>query len=328
MPHEYRITWLSNMRESFPEVLTPLQFEEIFGKTLSPKCTHLVKSLNLRYRFLTIDERDKHILEVINFLKKDITPSGSSRKPLWEKGWGQNLDDFIKSDLDLSELLPHYYRRGKSIMRLQGSFILPEDPLFEAKFLKIIHLILSEEYLDKYSNIYEMGAGPCHNIAGFAENLVGKFFYSTDWVAPSVEIAKLLESNKNKLNFSTHTFHSSIFNFFEPDQTLRFAPNSVALTFGSLEQIGQKFDALLEYFLSQDSVEFIHIEPFLECYERDSLFDQLGFLYSQKRGYLEGYLDRLRALRLEGLIEIKSIQKILGSAFHDGWTMVTWKKLK
>lgn len=316
------------MLDSFPEVITPALLDDVFGKVLSPKCAHLIKELNLRYRFLSADERDMHILEVINFLKKDITPSGISRKPSWEKGWGQNLDDFIESDLDLNELLPHYYRRGRSIMRLKGDFIFPQDPLFEAKFLKIIHLILSEEYLNKHTHIYELGAGPCHNIVGFAENLVGKFFYSTDWVAPSVEIAKLLESNKMKLHFSSHSFDSSIFNFFDPDVSLRFAPNSVALTFGSLEQIGQKFDKLLEYFLLQDGVEFIHIEPFLECYERDSLFDQLGLLYSQKRGYLEGYLDRLRALNLDGVIEIKSTQKILGSAFHDGWTMVTWKKLK
>lgn len=328
MPLECRTTWLSNMSEFFPELITPIQLEEIFGRTLSHKCTRLIKDLNLKYRFLSADERDAHILEVINFLKKDITPSGSSRKPSWEKGWGQNLDDFIKSDLDLNELLPHYYRRGRSIMRLQGNFIYPEDPLFEAKFLKIIHLILSEEYLDKYANIYEMGAGPCHNIVGFAENLVGKFFYSTDWVAPSVEISKLLESNKTRLNLSSHAFSSSIFNFFDPDHNLRFAPNSVVLTFGSLEQIGQKFDDLLKYFLSQDDVEFIHIEPFLECYKSDTLFDQLGLLYSQKRGYLEGYLSKLRSLNVDGAIKINSIRKILGSAFHDGWTMVTWKKLK
>ena len=83
----------------------------------------------------------------------------------------------------------------------------------------------------------------------------------------------------------------------------------------------------MDYFLSQDRVEFIHIEQFVECYDPNSLFDQLGLLYSQKRGYLEGYLERLRVLSHDGLIEIKSTQKIIGSAFNDGWTMVTWKKL-
>ena len=315
------------MRESFSEVITFIQLEGIFGKKLSPKCARLIKDLNLRYRFLSTCERDAHILEVINFLKSDITPSGRLRQPSWEKGWGQNLDDFIKSDLDLNELLPHYYRKGRSVMRLQGSFIFPEDPLFEAKFLKIVQLILSEEYLDEYTYIYEMGAGPCQNIVGFAENLTGKFFYSTDWVTPSIEIARLLESNKAKLGFPSHSFEASIFDFFEPDRNLRFAPNSVVVTFGSLEQIGQKFDDLVHYFLSQDGVEFIHIEHFVELCKEDILFDQLGLLYSQKRGYLEGYLHKLRALSLDGQIEIKSTQKIIGSAFNDGWTMVIWRKL-
>lgn len=315
------------MFESFPEVITTNLIEQLFDKTLSFSSRKLINDLNLRYRFLSVSERDAHILEVINFLRKDITPAGSARKPAWEKGWGQNLDDFIKSDLDLNELLPYYYRKGKSIMRLKGNYIYPEDKYFESKFLKIIYSILSEHYLNKYTNIYELGAGPCHNIVGFAENLKNKVFYTTDWVAPSIEIAKLLETNKNKLGFSTHSFKSSIFDFFKPDHNLQIPPNSVVLTFGSLEQIGKKFESLLDYFLFQDGVEFIHIEPFLECYEPNSLFDQLALLYSLKREYLDCYLERLRALSHNGLIEIKSTQKIIGSAFHDGWTMVSWRKL-
>ena len=314
------------MDACFQGVITPAQIGDLFNKALSPRCKQLITDFNLKYRFLSDIERDAHILGVINYLGTDITPSGEARKPSWEKGWGQNLDDFLKSDLDLNELLPHYYRRGGSIMRLQGSFILPEDPLFEVKFLKIIHLILCEHYLDNHTHIYELGAGPCHNISSFAEILVGKFFYSTDWVSPSVEIAKMLESNKRKLGFTSHSFSSSIFNFFEPDYSLRLVPNSIVLTFGSLEQIGFKFTNLLDYFLSQEGVEFIHIEPFLEGYKSDSLFDQLALLYSQKRGYLEGYFKRLNELSLDGVVEIKSTQKILGSAFHDGWTMVIWKK--
>lgn len=315
------------MLQFFPEVISANLIEELFEKTLSSSSRQLINDLNLRYRFLSVSERDAHILEVISFLTKNTTPAGSARKPAWEKGWGQNLDDFIKSDLDLKELLPYYYRKGHSIMRLKGNYIYPEDKYFESKFLKIIYSVLSEHYLNKYTNIYELGAGPCHNIVGFAENLKNKVFYSTDWVVPSIDIAKLLETNKNKLGFSTHSFKSSIFNFFEPDHNLRLAAGSIVLTWGSLEQIGKKFERLLDYFLSQDGLEVIHIEPFLECYEPNNLFDQLALLYSQKREYLECYLERLRALDHDGLIEIKSNQKILGSAFHDGWTMVTWKKL-
>ena len=315
------------MLESFPEKISVNLIEQLFEKKMSSISRQLINDLNLRYRYLSVSERDAHILEVIKFLNKDITPAGIARKPVWEKGWGQNLNDFIKSDLDLNELLPYYYRKGKSIMRLKGNYIYPEDKFFESKFLKIIYSILSEHYFNKYTNIYELGAGPCQNIVGLAKNLKNKVFYSTDWVVPSIEIAKLLEANKNKLGFSTHSFQSSIFDFFEPDHNLKIATDSVVFTFGSLEQIGKKFDSLLDYFLSQDGVEFIHIEQFLECYEPNSLFDQLGLLYSQKRGYLEGYLERLRALSHDGLIEIKSTKKIIGSAFNDGWTMVTWKKL-
>jgi len=140
-------------KQSLPEVITANFIEQLFDKTLSFSSRKLINDLNLRYRFLSVSERDAHILEVINFLRKYITPAVSARKPAWEKGWDQNMDDFIKSDLDLKELQPYYYRKGRSIMSLKGHYIYPEDRNFESRLLKIIYSILSEHYLDKYSNI-------------------------------------------------------------------------------------------------------------------------------------------------------------------------------
>jgi len=314
------------MNEFFSEVIDDKLVENLFNLQLNSKCKKLIKDLDLRYRYLSREEEDNHIIEIIKFLRRDIVPSGDSRKPAWNNGWEENLNDFTRCDYDIEQLIPHYYRRGRSIMRLEGKFIMPESKLFEANFLKIVQLILCEKYLSQYKFIYEFGAGPCHNIVAFAQNMKDKNFYITDWVLPSISIAELLEKNKTKLNFPSNTFKGSIFNLFNPDYNLTLEEGSIVLTFGSLEQIGDRFESVLDYFLSHKNVNFLHIEPNLEGYKTGNLFDQFALQYSQKRGYLEGYYAKLNELSLKGIIKITSSRKIIGSGFHDGWTIVAWNK--
>ena len=104
-------------------------------------------------------------------------PSGPIRKNAWVEGWQQNLDESIADGINHKTLLPHYYRQGKTVMRYMGEFILPEDDFFEAKFLTIIRKILAHYFLTEHKNIYEFGAGPCHNILYFAHEVQEKNFY-------------------------------------------------------------------------------------------------------------------------------------------------------
>lgn len=47
----------------------------------------------------------------------------------------------------------------------------------------------------------------------------------------------------------------------------------------------------------------------------------------KNRGYLNGFLDRLKALESEGAIEILGTHRTFGSLFHDGYTLLVWKPL-
>jgi aspartate/methionine/tyrosine aminotransferase len=302
------------------------QISNLFDLKLSDEIISLIENFNLNYDNLNLADRDAHILKCINFLDETIVPSGKSRKPAWENGWGENFDDFYNSDLDIDKLLPHYYRRGRSVMRLQGDYILPEDHMFEAKILSIIQAILAENFLGNYNDIYEFGAGPCHNIVAFAQRLKNKNFYVTDWVDPTVKIIKHIEANKDKMGFGSHNFNGSTFDYFNLDHNFKIKPGSVVLTWGSMEQIGSQNKELLNFFLSQSNVDFIHIEPTLELYQ-NTLFDQLAHDYSTKRNYLNGYFKDLFDLEASNKVNVTYKKRIIGSGFNDSWTIICWNKV-
>jgi hypothetical protein len=209
-------------------------------------------------------------------------------------------------------------------MRINGDFALPRDPTFEAKFLSAMHKILAEFYLTHFDTICELGSGPLHNIVGFANELKGKKFVATDWVSPPIEISKILEQNKLAFGFQSHRFDGHLLDFYNP---VGYLPaDSMVITFGSMEQLGQNFGDLLDFFMQQPARDFLHIEPIVELYDRSTLFDDLAYRYSIKRNYLQGFYPSLLALQAKGLIRILETKKIIGGGFHDGWTLISWQK--
>jgi len=313
--------------DPYDRKVTVSQIETCLNIKLSDLIKQHINNLNLRYRILTDKERESHIESYHKFLEAKIVPSGPIRKNAWVEGWQQNLDESIVDGINHNTLLPHYYRQGKTVMRYMGQFILPEDDLFEAKFLTIIRKFLAHKFLIGHKNIYEFGAGPCHNVLAFAYELQEKNFHITDWVEPSIEIAKLIEKQKSILNLHHHNFTATLFDFFKPDKNFKLRDNSLVLTFGSMEQIGMEFNELLDYFMSQKTQHFLHVEPFLELYDLNTAFDSLAYSYSKKRNYLDGYLGVLKTMELNGQIKIEYKNRIIGSGYHDAHTIVKWKKV-
>ena len=87
-----------------------------------------------------------------------------------------------------------------------------------------------------------------------------------------------------------------------------------------------EFNELLDYFMSQKTQHFLHVEPFLELYDLNTAFDSLAYSYSKKRNYLDGYLGVLKTMELNGQIKIEYKNRIIGSGYHDAHTIVKWKK--
>lgn len=116
------------------------------------------------------------------------------------------------------------------------------------------------------------------------------------------------------------------FDLFEPSDTFRLGGNSAAITIDSMEQVGGQFDKFLSFLLNNKPRVCIHIEPVYEAYDQDNLYDYLAAKYSEKRGYLRGYLTRLEELQQQGELKLKKIKRYGGNIYHEGWAIIVWER--
>lgn len=297
-------------------------FASLFGvhaDEIPVECKKLIKDLNFRFISLDQDSRDKVLLQVIKSLDSSLPISGKNRIGRWQEGWGENLQQFIDSGYDESQLLPGYYKKGIQVMRLAGNYVLPEDPNFESNFLAVLISWIGKTFLNDVDHIYEFGCGPAHNLVALAKLFPQKQYYGLDWAQTSQEIIiKIVTSSKIKI--SGHHF-----DMFTPDYTFQLKSNSAVFTNGALEQLGTHHEQFFQYLLKMSPKICIHVEPIYELYNQENLIDYLAAKYSDKRGYLNGYFTHLKKLEETGTIKLLHVQKNLGSMYHDGWTTVVWE---
>jgi len=314
----------------FSSYIGATYFENLFGTKFSADFNKFLFNSDLCYRPALADEVDAHLIEAIRWLidQPINRKSGPDRKPDWENGWYQNLLEFQES-LDISSLLPYYYRKPSRIVRYGGEYIVPKHVDFESRLLNVMHFAIAEAVAPRFDCIVELGAGPCHNVLGIAKFCRKPMsFFVSDWVSETGRIVELVRASMDKLGpvFNMHRFCDlGQIDFFSPKGLSKVIPAaSLVLTWGSLEQIGTNHKQLLNELLSSAAQEFLHIEPFIELYDDSRLFDFLAKQYSLKRGYLEGYLPSLEQEERKGVLSIVRKERGPGSAFHDGWSMVNW----
>ena len=284
-----------------------------------------IKRLNFKYRELNFKEKKLVFKKIDHFLKLKPIKSGPKRKRIWQKGWSETLSNF-KDNPKLENLIPHYYKRGKRIIRFQGKFIVPEDQKFEYKFTKIILKYLSKKYFENFDNIYEFGCGPSQNILYLAKiNKKSKNFYGYDWVNKSQKILKLIEKNKTNLKVKRHKFNAKKIDMFSKIKKLNIKNSSVCFTFVSMEQLGSKFKNFYNFLLQNNFDLVINIEPINELYGPNE-FDKQALKYHIKRGYLKNYLTFLRGQENKDKIKLLKVQKVIGGETDDCWTLLVWKK--
>jgi len=68
------------------------------------------------------------------------------------------------------------------------------------------------------------------------------------------------------------------------------------------------------------------MEPIEDLYDEENLLDYLALKYHRKRGYLSGYLPRLRMLEAEGKLKIMEVRRMhFGSIYQEGYSFVVWR---
>ncbi|MFC1633246.1 hypothetical protein ACFL5Z_00280 [Planctomycetota bacterium] len=298
-------------------------FAEVFGAKVddfSAGCKELIEQMDFRHHVIEGRERDRVILDVLKAIESgDLTVSGRQRKDDWEKGWGENLQRFIDSDYDLSSLVPVYYQTHQ-ILRLQRDYIRHISASFVVDWYTVYRRFFFEKYLSDYDCIYEFGCGTGLNLVMMAELFPDKDVHGSDWVAASKEIVDTI-AKVYHYNIKGH-----VFDLFSPVGDFEVRDNSAIVTLNSLEQIGADHEPFIQFVLTKAPTVCINWEPLIELYDESDLLDYLAIRYHRKRGYLEGYLTRLRELESEGTVEILKTQRIcFGSMYQEGFSFVIWR---
>lgn len=322
--------------EQLPAVLSPEDhrdseltlddFARLFGTTIDDipsDCRELIAKTDFRYKILVGEERDKVLLDVLKKIDSGkLTVAGKEKKVTWEKGWSENLQNFLEKNYDINELIPKYYRPGQ-VLRIYRNYATTYDPSFEFNFFTVFRLWLFRKYLKDAESVYEFGCGPGHNLVALAELYPEKKIHGLDWVIASRDLVnKIAEVHKYNIT-------ARLFDMFSPDENLEIANNSAILTIGAFEQLGRDYESFLQFLLKKSPMLCLNVEPFCELYDEDHLLDYLAIKYQEKRKYLANYLDRLRQLENEGKIEIFKTQRMLfGGLHYDGWSFVVWKPKK
>lgn len=296
-------------------------FARVFGcgpGCVPPECLAAMQGVDFQYAVLEGKSRDAIYVRVLRALESDLEIAGRHRKARWEDGWTQNLRDFIDSGYDLQTLVPKFVKQNE-VVRLEGNYILPVAPEFETHFVDVLRTWLFKTFCVEAGHIFEFGCGPAHNLVALANLFPGKQLVGLDWSGASQKlIAKIVEVYQFRIS-------GRPFDMFSPDASCEIPQNSAVFTIGAMEQLGREFEPFLQFLLQKKPAVCINVETLYELYDQDDLFDYVAAAYLRKRGYLQGFLPRLRELEREGVIEILKVQRTFGSLYHDGYSFVVWR---
>jgi len=313
------------LKQNFTCDVTIEDFARSFGTTaadISPHCRELISKHDFRYKVLSGKERDKVIINVLDKLESDRQIIGApDRQSTWEKGWEENLRDFVNSGYDLDKLVPKFIRPNQAI-RLNQEYILPKDANFELNYFSVLRLWLFEKYLKNYNSIYEFGCGTGFNLVALASLYPKKKLYGLDFVPSSRDLVnKLGEVYKNNIS-------GRLFDMIHPDENLILEDNSAIFTIGAIEQLASKIEPFLQFILKRSPSLCLHVEPTIELYDGENLTDYLAVKFHKKRGYTENLLTRLRELETQNKVQILSVKRpYFGSLYMEGYSYIVWKPL-
>lgn len=308
---------------SFNRELTVHDFACSFGTTtedITEDCRELIKKIDFRYRIIKGEERDKVILNVLRKIETDKQVIGApERTDEWEKGWHENLEEFIKSNYSLNKVTPKFIRPNRPI-RFNQQYIMPADPNFEHDYFAVFRQWLFQKYLKDFDPIYDFGSGSGFNLITLAEMYPEKTLHGLDFVPSSCDlINKIAEAYNWKMK-------GHIFNLRLPDDNFEIKSTGAVFTSGTIEQVASDFEPFLQFLLKKSPAICIHIEPTIELYDEEKLIDYLAIRFHRKRGYSEGYLPRLKKLEAEGKIKIIKVKRLFfGSLYMEGFTLIIWK---
>ena len=283
----------------------------------------LLETHDFDYDVIRGSRREEIMLSILQRLDSGaMSIAGKEKQDVWEKGWAENLSDYISSKGSLDELIPKYYRPNQPC-RMCGEYVVGRDPYFEYNFFKVLRSYLFKTYASQAKVVYEFGCGPGHNLVALAERFPDMALFGFDWASSAVDLVNRISRDKD------YKMRGIQFDMFNPNYSIEIEPErSLLITIGALEQTGNDFDPFLEFVLRKKPALCFNVEPLKELYQTESLFDYLAWKHHTIRNLLGDYLGRLRSLENSGRLSIKKAKKIsFGGLMVDGWSFVVWQPL-
>ncbi len=231
----------------------------------------------------------------------------------WEDGWAENLHAFKQSG-DITSLRPKYIR-GHQPLRLNGKFVIAEDPDAEMDWYRQFFEQLAEQWLEPYENIWEFGFGSGHNLAWLQQRYLAKL-RGFERAASSLQILEQLG------------IPGESFDFCAPSPPIQMPSSTAIFTVGALEQTGLLWRPFLNWLIAARPALCMMIEPVVEWYDPANPVDATAIEAHAARGFWRGFPDELEKLKASGTIEILKMQRTgLGSLAIEGYNQMIWRPL-
>lgn len=304
---------------------TAADFEKLFGVAtgkLPADCMRLIGEADFTYTHPEQRRRDEIILGIMKHIDSDQpTQVGQHRHDVWEQCWSENLQNFVSSEFELEKLVPKFIKPDQPI-RLNQQYVLPNNPAFELAFFQVCRAFYGLKYFSDTSALYEFGCGTGFNLVALGELMPHLKLHGLDWSPSACEMVNLTGKHHNLHITGTR------FDFFNPDRGYELEANSAVMTMVALEQVGPRHEQFVDFLLSRRPRICLNMEPILDLYDEGNLVDYLAVKYHRKRGYLSGFLPRLKELDAAGKIKILETRRMFfGSQYHEGYSFVVWRPL-
>ena len=282
----------------------------------------LIKDYDFSFKELSQVNFEATVLKILRLIENDNQVIASKeRKGVWQRGWQENLDNYVKSGYDTSHLIPKFIRPGNPI-RWQRRYVMPTDPWFELNYIQVLRQHVFEFYFSDCDALYEFACGTGHNLVAASKLLPNLSLVGTDFVQPSVDILKHLAT---KLSLELRGY---LFDMKTPNFNFDLKDNSGVLTFGGLEQLGGDIGPMLNYLVQKKPKICVHIEPMIELYNDEHLPDYLAIKFQSKRGYSSGLIEKVQELeekKKANIIKVKRLE--FGSLMLEGYNLLVWEPI-
>ena len=276
----------------------------------------------LTYRNLTPEELSDVLAGIERDLEgRDMPVSGPGMHALWERNWAAQLEAVIGSDDDTAnrKIVPEFIQ-DRNIVRLDGEFVTTRTLAFELNLANLLSKWLFRRYFSDVDWIGDFGAGSGLNLGFLADLFPGKALRGFDWSGSAVRIIDHIGEIKQA------DVRGHLFDFEEPDQSLNVPSRAGVLTWGALEQVGNRFEPFMDWIRTRDPEIVVHVEPIVDWYDENLMVDEIAIRYHEKRGYLKDFWPALQDLEAAGEIEILQARRLrFGSLFHEVYSYIVWR---